>query len=257
LDDVLVLLLAWVGVALTGWLALGSLLGVLATLPGAAGRVAADLAERVTPLAARKALTLVLGASVGSVALPPAQVSGAGSAPVLVAAARDATWRAPTGAPDLAPGYTPSGSAAVPAAPEAVPELAPAFVPTPGARRLPGGGDSEGPGYVPSAPPPVLPADRSRLLAPAPRATVGAHDVVTVHRGDTLWAVAARHLGPDASDVQVAREWPRWYAANREVIGDDPDLLVPGQQLRPPSDLTSAPRADHATPVPADRGAPR
>lgn len=250
-DDVLILLLAWVGVALAAWLALGSLLGLFAALPGAAGRVAADLARRITPVAARKALTLVLGASVGSVALPPAQVSSAGSAPTHSATARDVTSGAPVGSSAPEPGFAPSGSAAAP-----VPELVPAFVPTPGARPVPGG-DTEGPGYVPSAPPRVLPADRSRLLAPSPRATAGTHDVVTVHRGDTLWAVAARHLGPDASDAQVAREWPRWYAANRDVIGDDPDLLVPGQQLRPPSHLTSAPTAHHAAPVPAERGAHR
>jgi nucleoid-associated protein YgaU len=61
-----------------------------------------------------------------------------------------------------------------------------------------------------------------------------ARDEVVVHRGDTLWAIAARHLGAAASAAEVAEEWPRWYAANRTVIGDDPGLLVPGQRLRPP-----------------------
>jgi nucleoid-associated protein YgaU len=44
----------------------------------------------------------------------------------------------------------------------------------------------------------------------------------------------ARHLGPDATDAEVAAQWPRWHAANRSVIGDDPDLLLPGQVLRAP-----------------------
>jgi nucleoid-associated protein YgaU len=34
----------------------------------------------------------------------------------------------------------------------------------------------------------------------------------------------------------VAASWPRWYAANRRVIGADPDLILPGQILRPPAD---------------------
>jgi nucleoid-associated protein YgaU len=58
---------------------------------------------------------------------------------------------------------------------------------------------------------------------------------VVVHRGDSLWAIAARHLGPGATDGQIATEWPRWYAENRAVIGPDPDLIQPGQRLRPPA----------------------
>lgn len=58
---------------------------------------------------------------------------------------------------------------------------------------------------------------------------------VTVKAGETLWSIAARELGGStASDVDVALEWPRWYEANRAVIGDNPDLLLPGQVLRPP-----------------------
>ncbi|MEO7233950.1 MAG: LysM domain-containing protein [Lapillicoccus sp.] len=58
---------------------------------------------------------------------------------------------------------------------------------------------------------------------------------VRVGHGDTLWAIAARHLGPSATASAIAREWPRWYAANRAVIGADPDLIVAGQVLTPPS----------------------
>ena len=58
---------------------------------------------------------------------------------------------------------------------------------------------------------------------------------MTVRRGDTLWDLAARGLGPAASDAEIAAEWPRWYAANRDVVGADPDLLLPGQQLLAPA----------------------
>jgi nucleoid-associated protein YgaU len=58
-----------------------------------------------------------------------------------------------------------------------------------------------------------------------------------VQPGDSLWLIAARRLGPDASDEQIAANWPRWYAANRAAIGDDPSLIEPGQVLHaPPSD---------------------
>ncbi|MGW3383706.1 nucleoid-associated protein YgaU [Streptomyces albogriseolus] len=42
-----------------------------------------------------------------------------------------------------------------------------------------------------------------------------------VRPGDTLSAIAARH----------GTDWQRLYAANRDVIGDDPDVIVPGQRL--------------------------
>lgn len=57
---------------------------------------------------------------------------------------------------------------------------------------------------------------------------------VRVRPGDSLWAIAARSLGPRAGPGEVAAEWPRWFAANREVIGPDPDLLQPGQWLAAP-----------------------
>jgi nucleoid-associated protein YgaU len=58
---------------------------------------------------------------------------------------------------------------------------------------------------------------------------------MTVRRGDTLWDIAARHLGPAATDLEIAQAWPRWFAANRAVLGPDPDRLHPGQRLTPPA----------------------
>ncbi|MEU6260665.1 transglycosylase family protein [Streptomyces sp. NPDC047043] len=43
----------------------------------------------------------------------------------------------------------------------------------------------------------------------------------TVRQGDTLSRIAARH----------GTTWQQLYAANKAVIGGDPDLIVPGQQL--------------------------
>ncbi|MBT2531868.1 LysM peptidoglycan-binding domain-containing protein [Arthrobacter sp. ISL-48] len=61
------------------------------------------------------------------------------------------------------------------------------------------------------------------------------HGEFTVLAGDTLWDIAARELGPTATDVDVALQWPRWYEANQAVIGENPDVLLPGQILKPPS----------------------
>lgn len=78
-------------------------------------------------------------------------------------------------------------------------------------------------------------ADQVRLLSSCPRAVEeGNRATVVVHRGDDLWSIVQRHLGADASAAQVAAEWPRWYAANHGVIGDDPNVLMPGWVLHAP-----------------------
>lgn len=69
--------------------------------------------------------------------------------------------------------------------------------------------------------------------APAPS---GERTAVTVRPGDTLWDIAAAHLGPHATDAEIARAWPRWYDANRAAVGSDPDLLLPGTVLVAPED---------------------
>lgn len=47
-----------------------------------------------------------------------------------------------------------------------------------------------------------------------------------VAKGDSLSAIAKQEYGD-------AKEWPRIYDANRDII-KDPDLIYPGQTLRLP-----------------------
>ncbi|MDQ3627463.1 MAG: hypothetical protein M3419_01330 [Actinomycetota bacterium] len=63
--------------------------------------------------------------------------------------------------------------------------------------------------------------------------TSAADDPIVVRPGDSLWSLAAA-ADPAATNAQIAKQWPRWYVANREVIGPDPDLLFPGHVLHPP-----------------------
>jgi len=48
----------------------------------------------------------------------------------------------------------------------------------------------------------------------------------TIEKGDTLWAIAKKHLGDGNKYNDI-------FAANREVI-KDPDLIYPGQKIRIP-----------------------
>ncbi|MFC5178570.1 LysM peptidoglycan-binding domain-containing protein [Nocardioides taihuensis] len=61
--------------------------------------------------------------------------------------------------------------------------------------------------------------------------------VCVVSDGDTLWTLAAEHLGPSADDAAVAHAWRALYRANRAAVGPDPDLIRPGQRLRVPDHL--------------------
>lgn len=81
------------------------------------------------------------------------------------------------------------------------------------------------------------PADDTAGTGAAPHSpttpTAPADDggAVVVQPGDTLWSIAARHLPAGSDDATIAATWPRWHAANVAVVGDDPDVLRPGQVL--------------------------
>ena len=94
------------------------------------------------------------------------------------------------------------------------------------------------PGWTPTAPV-ARPAacDDVGLVSTQPHQTLP--DQVVVRHGDTLWDIAARHLGPGASLADIAAEWPRWYAENAHLIGPDPDLIAPGLELTVPHGETS------------------
>ena len=94
---------------------------------------------------------------------------------------------------------------------------------------------------------------KARPKHPAsPRTSAGQY---TVAPGDTLSGIAA--------DKHLAGGWPRLYADNRGVVGDDPDLILPGQRLTlaaPPAKPAAAPKpkpAQKPAPKPAHKPAPK
>jgi nucleoid-associated protein YgaU len=76
--------------------------------------------------------------------------------------------------------------------------------------------------------------DRPASPTPTPHPAPPRAPAVIVQSGDCLWSIAAKGLPADASDAQIDDEWRRWYAANRAVVGADPDLIYPGQVLTAP-----------------------
>ena len=64
---------------------------------------------------------------------------------------------------------------------------------------------------------------------PGASATATAADRYVVRSGDSLWSIARAHPAPD-TDVET--RWRAIWRHNRDVVGDDPDLIHPGQALR-------------------------
>ena len=226
-DALLIFVVAVLAWACFAWLALGTLLMALSVLPGALGAACGSLAERLTPAVYRRAARVALGISVAA-------------GPVLgMVPANAATVDQPTqaaAAAQVLPGLDRPGT---------VDSQLPGGIQLPDLDR-PGGND-----VLNQLPMPDRPishhaqADRTGVPNPdrpqsgnpvtrAPFRQVDSHQHVVVKRGDNLWDIAKSHLPDGASNAEINREWHRWYDANRQVIGENPDMILPGQILTPP-----------------------
>jgi hypothetical protein len=199
LDDLLAVTSAGAAWAVFGWLVGSLLVAVAAEVWGSAGPLD-RIARATTPLAIRRLAALLLG--VGLVSAPVALALPAQAAPVGSTSTQQAAPGGLSPVPAGVDAWTPDR----PAAPRA----------------------SSRPATSVSATQP------SALLVPRPHRERAVTDHVVVRRGDTLWDIAARALGPHASAGDIAASWPRWHAANRSTIGPDPGLILPGQLLQPP-----------------------
>lgn len=221
--------IAWIGTGLlASWLAGLLLIGALASLPGrstaplrlGAARLAPRLGPRASALLIASALTLFPSAaahagSPGNSAAAHAGSPGNLAAPVASAGSvidfpsRDAVVGPPADRPaDGAP----------------VPEASAVEVPS---------GAPE-PGWRPTRAAPVPDPSAITLVSRGGAAP----EAVVVRSGDTLWDIAARHLGEDADAAAIAAAWPRWHESNRAVIGEDPDHILPGTRLVPPAEVS-------------------
>ncbi|WP_405901104.1 transglycosylase family protein [Streptomyces sp. NBC_00727] len=88
---------------------------------------------------------------------------------------------------------------------------------------------------------------KTKQTAPAatPTTVPGKRESYTVTPGDSLSGIAA--------DRHLQGGWQRLYAANRGVVGDDPDLIFPGQRLT----LTGTPRTAEPAPRTATGNEPK
>src|SRR5215212_7752118 len=52
-----------------------------------------------------------------------------------------------------------------------------------------------------------------------------------VEPGDSLWSISEEHIGPGAAPEQIAYEVERIFELNRDQIGENPNLIFPGQEF--------------------------
>ncbi|MFF5791381.1 LysM peptidoglycan-binding domain-containing protein [Paeniglutamicibacter sp. NPDC012692] len=200
------LALGFLGAAVMGWLLLGMLLSLLSALGARSGhrRLGAGIDKLIPGFLARLGVA-ALGGSL--ILATPANAAAPQSHTVQQLATHSMGEPAPAGpeeAIDPGPHGEPGDAAGTTAAESEV--LSPGWLP----QRI------------------SLPLQR--LLGGATRPS----REVVVRPGDTLWSIAARHLAPEATAGDIAEAWPQWYAANRELIGPNPDSLAVGLVLTQP-----------------------
>jgi len=249
--------IAWL---LFGYLALGALLALLAALPGAAGEMFSAVSERVTPRAYRRVaqmalgLTVVAGPAMGTVAAQAAP-SDAHVAGQTSASASYQTNRLDLDLPGVASSATTRLDLDLPGRATSSPadhlDLDLPGHPSGSTGTADGAGGGRGAVNRPATNDPLLRPARAHVRTgdQAHRAgrTTSHTDIrghasraeravsYTVKRGDCLWNIAKAHLPDGASDAQIDAEWHRWYAANRQTIGDNPNLIYPGQVFHAPA----------------------
>ncbi|WP_328726922.1 peptidoglycan DD-metalloendopeptidase family protein [Streptomyces sp. NBC_00259] len=108
------------------------------------------------------------------------------------------------------------------------------------------GGDTPDASQVRQREPGTAPVKRT-VQAATPTTVPTQRESYTVARGDSLSGIA--------DSQQVRGGWQALYEANRKVVGDDPDLILPGQRLvlRVTAPRPAAPGRQEAQPKPERR----
>lgn len=76
----------------------------------------------------------------------------------------------------------------------------------------------------------------ARHASEASEASAAAQARHVVLPGDTLWDIARSHLPAGATAQQISERWQQIYALNQDLIGEDPNLIHPGQTLTLPKE---------------------
>lgn len=242
-------LLAWVlltvallGALLSAYVMIVWSLATLALALGPASRAGSALVITLRIVAPRLARRVTLSAAIASTAtglvLVPATAATLDEAPAPTVGTASATWGAaePAAPPPTEAAERTGGSSQSEQAAEEMDPSAGAS----GSDELPslGWGQSPGDTEAPTRPPePPIDSTRSNDSAGSNDGTQPPEAAtITVRPGDSLWSITDDLLGPDTDPPElIASTWPVLYEANSDLIGTDPNSIVPGQELTVPS----------------------
>lgn len=256
---------AWAaGVVISGWLAAALALQLLSAAPG--GACLRPMADLVSPRAMQRlghslvglSLTAGLAAAPNAVVLaapgeqPPIADSSpadhdipgtatmsrldpvdASPVPPVVAPSTSSVPATPTtldsatGGQGAADDRRPAGATDAIEAAEPIPHL------TPAPATSPSGASGPPDASPPSPAPPAVPVGGQPS---SPSSEHVQSETIVVEPGMSFWSIAAEALadaGHPSDDVSVGRYWRLLIDANRSrlIVSDNPDLLLPGQEL--------------------------
>ncbi len=247
---------AWL---LAAWAALMCAAAVGSRLPGASGAMARRLLTAITPVMLRRVVMTAAGLSVAAglaacgspgavAALQPTTSTAVVTSTPAGAFGIDLDWPVTVPiaeAPPASASEHPAAGQPTAAAPAAPNIEAPDMTPS-GATPDPSVAAPAGDTIVEPTPDPTHPAsprDRDSSTA-GPRVVeeplaMGVSSGVVVRPGDSLWSIAAAQLPGDATAARIDAAWRAWYRANRDIIGPNPNLVIPGQVLYAPDGGTA------------------
>lgn len=139
--------------------------------------------------------------------------------------------------PDSSPSAvarTTSPPATAPAPVPSVPRVPPAPSVPPAPRKPPPPPAINAPPQPPAAPRPQQPQPQRQPPRPAPPGPGVPWVIYVVGTGDTMWGITDWALGSRSTPDRIAASWAQIWSANRSVIGDNPNLIFPGQRFRVP-----------------------
>src|SRR6266571_4801912 len=96
-----------------------------------------------------------------------------------------------------------------------------------------------GPTPGPTTPGPTTPSPPSPPPPRPPPPTPPPHLIYIVKPRDSLWTISHQFLGAHATTAEIASAWPQLFALNRRTIGQDPNLIRPGEALRIPTSVAA------------------
>lgn len=208
------------------WCALGAIV-VAWTATRGTGRMG-WAADRLLPASSQRMLAAALGVGVLSLtacAQPSDKSATPPSTTPLYAASADAfDWSLAPNDPDATTAPPETTQA------DAVPEVSQPDLPQPDASQA---GPQPQPGPSPSNPSSSGAPSSESTSAHSPSAAAAVEYVVSA--GDSLWSIAAAHLGPGHTPAEVAYLVDELYQLNQAAIGPNPDQLAIGAQLAIPA----------------------